>query len=731
MNPFIGTTNYGTVNPGAVLPHGLMSVTPFNVMGSDLNRHDKDRGWWATPYVADNSYLTGFSHVNLSGVGCPEASVLLLMPTAGQLEVDYHRYGSTYTAEHAEPGYYRTRLTRYNILAEATATLRCAIERFTFSGDSAHILLNLGQGLTRESGAWLRRTGPCEVEGMKLMGDFCFQRLGQVVAPLYFVARVSRTPRAFGLWKKQPLRSGDLGTWDPDNGRYKRYKRYGREVAGDDVGCWWDFDPAEGSTVEVRIGVSLVSTANARQNLERECAGLSFDEARQQARALWNNRLSRIKPHGGSREQLSVFYTALYHALIHPNIINDCNGEFPCMERDSVGRVEGRNRYTVFSLWDTYRTLHPLLSLVYPEVQTDMVRTLIDMQREWGYLPRWELYGCESYTMEGDPALVVIADTYRRGLKGFDVEQAYRAMRRQATLSGADNPIRPDADPYQTLGYIPVGYFSGDLSGDNSVSHALEYCAADWALSRLAADLGHKTDADLFLRRALSYRRYYSAETGTLRPITAEGRFLSPFSPEQGKNFEPVTGFHEGSAWNYTFAAPFDVEGLVRLMGGKQAFVRKLQSVFDSAHYDPTNEPDIVYPYLFCHFPDEAWRTQRLVKQLLGHYTTGTGGLPGNDDTGTLSAWAVWSMMGLYPDCPGEPTYALTTPTFSRIDIRLNRAYHHADSLVITTDGQGDYIDRIVVGGRRHKGYRIDHRALVGAGHIDFHLTPTPKSLRK
>ena len=716
VDPFIGTTNFGTCNPGAVCPNGMMSVVPFNVMGSADNTYDKDARWWSTPYEYTNSFFTGFSHVNLSGVGCPELGSLLLMPTTGELDVDYRNYGSKYEKENANPGYYTISLKKYNVLAEATATPRTGLTRFTFPAGKSHILLNLGEGLTNETGAFMRKINDCEIEGMKVLGTFCYNP--QAVFPIYFVMRINKKPVEAGYWKKQRPMYGVEAEWDKDQGKYKLYTKYNKEIAGDDIGAWFTFDTQEGEQIEVAMGVSSVSMENARENLDKEQHGRHFAEIHQEARNRWNDDLGRIQVEGGTKEQKTVFYTGLYHALIHPNILQDVNGQYPQMEGDQILTTQG-DRYTVFSLWDTYRNLHQLMTLVYPERQINMVRTMIDMYREHGWLPKWELYGRETLTMEGDPSLPVIVDTWMKGLRDFDIELAYEAMYKSATMPGKDNLMRPDNDDYMAKGYVPLME-----QFDNSVSHALEYYIADYSLYTLAKALGKKEDAKLFYNRSMGYKNYYCKEFGTLRPILPNGKFYEPFDPKQGENFEPSPGFHEGNAWNYTYYVPHDVMGLAKLMGGKKNFVNKLQMIFDKGYYDPANEPDIAYPYLFSYFKGEEWRTQKLVKELLAKYfTTKPDGIPGNDDAGTMSAWAIFSMMGLYPDCPGVPEYTLTLPTFDKVTIKLNPKYHGTDQLVIEVanpDAPSDYVKSIEMGGKKC-GYRINHNDLLKAGTLRFY----------
>ena len=723
VNPFIGTSNYGTTSPGAICPQGMMSVTPFNVMGSESNRFDKDSQWWSTPYSADNDYMTGFAHVNLSGVGCPELGSLLLMPTAGELKVDYREYGSKYKDEVAHPGYYSNVLTKYGIKTEATASMRTGLSRFTFPKGQGNILLNLGEGLTNETGATVRIVNETEIEGSKLLGTFCYNP--QAVFPIYFVMKVSKAPKSMGYWKKQREMKGVEAEWDVYSGKYKLYTKYNREMSGDDVGVWFTYDTEENEAIEVKMGVSFVSIENARLNMNTEQPGFDFDKVRTTASNMWNSDLSRVKVEGGSKDDKTIFYTALYHLLIHPNIIQDVNGEYPMMESLKVGHTTG-NRYTVFSLWDTYRNVSTLMTLLFPERQLDIIRTMVDMYKESGWLPKWELYGRETLTMEGDPSIPYIVDAWMRGLRDFDVETAYEAMRKGATTPGEFNLLRPDNNDYMSKGYVPLRE-----QYDNSVSHALEYYIADWNLSQFAKALGKKEDTKLFHDRSMGYKHYYSKEFGTLRPILPDGTFYSPFNPKQGENFEPNPGFHEGSAWNYTFYVPHDIPGLVKLMGGQKKFVDKLQMVFDEGHYDMANEPDIAYAYLFSYFKGEAWRTQKLVRELLSkYYHNAPNGLPGNDDTGTMSTWAVFSMMGFYPACPGDMDYVLTSPTFNKVTIDLNKKFYPKGELVIESmhnSPEDIYIKEVTADGKKLKGYTISQEELVNAGTLKFILEDTHK----
>ncbi|MBU2277921.1 MAG: GH92 family glycosyl hydrolase, partial [Gammaproteobacteria bacterium] len=453
VNPFIGTANFGATHPGAQFPQALVSVAPFNVAfdgeatneevvnqaakggstnnaaatkkGHKLNQFEKDAAWNSRGYIFENKFLTGFSHVNLSGVGCPDLGVLLLMPTTGTLEFDAEKYGSTYRDEQASPGYYRTTLSKYQTSAEMTSTLRSGRSRFTFPAGQANILLNLGLGLTNESGGSLQINSATEVQGSRSIGTFCYH--SEQSRPVYFVARFSQPATRYGGFKKMPLYKNVEAQWMPHNNSYKAYPFNRQVLSGDDVGAYFSFDAANGATIEVEMGISWVSIDNAKANLAAEQyqnaakQRLSFEQLRQRAVQAWDQLLSRIDIDASNNEK-TLFYTALYHSLIHPSIISDVNGDYPLMgefsaDKPLFGNNQKTPRYSVFSLWDSNRNVHPLLSLVYPELQSAMVNSMVAMSQESGWLPKWELVGMEKSVMVGDPASVVIADTYLRGIR--------------------------------------------------------------------------------------------------------------------------------------------------------------------------------------------------------------------------------------------------------------------------------------------------------------------------
>ncbi|TMU55773.1 GH92 family glycosyl hydrolase [Flagellimonas algicola] len=715
VNPFIGTSNFGTTNPGPIAVRGMANVSPFNVAGSQNLPLEKDSRWFSTPYVHENKFLTGFSHVNLSGVGCPELGVILAMPTTGELETDHEKYGSTYSDEIAKVGYYSSQLDKYDIKVEATATTRTGVSKYSFPAGKANILLNLGLGLTNEQGAQVKIVSPTEIEGVRSVGSFCYYKPEEAY-PVYFVAKFSEPASSFGTWKKPTTYKGVEAQWMGYNGKTRLMEGFTKTVVGDSIGAYMRYDFKIPTQVEMKIGVSYVSIENARENLEKETAGKSFDDIKAATQQEWNQYLSKIEVEGGSQDDKTIFYTGLYHTLIHPSTLNDINGEYPKMRTRETLKTDG-TRYTVFSFWDTYRNLHQLMSLVYPKQQSNMVKSILQIYDESGWLPKWELNATETTTMVGDPAGIVLADTYLKGIQDFDVEKAYEAMVKSADQL-ENNPLRPGIKDY-----IEKGYLTTKTINSGSVSTTQEYNISDYAIAQLAKALGKKEDYKRFSKRSLSYRKLFDNEFNLLRPKNDDGSWLTPYNPETGANFVKNLGFIEGNAWQYTFMVSHDAKGLMKLMGGGKAYSKQLQNVFDKNQFDMANEPDIAYPYLFNYVKGEEWRTQQTVSDLLQKYfKNSSDGLPGNDDTGTMSAWAVFSMMGIYPVNPAQPIYALTRPKFEKITIHLDAEYYTNQKVVISTKlGETKAaIGNIFIDGKKHNSYFLSHQKLTNSKTVEF-----------
>ncbi len=716
VNPFIGTSNFGATNPGAIAPRGMVSVSPFNVSGSQNLPLEKDSRWLSNPYVYENTFLTGFSHVNLSGVGCPDLGVVLMMPTTGELKTNHLEYGSTYKDEVAKAGYYSTILNKYNIKVETTATTRAGLSKYSFPAGKANVLINLGVGLTNEQGGMIKVVSNTEIEGIRNVGSFCYYKPEESY-PVYFVAKFSHKADEFGVWKKPATEKSEESQWMGYNGKNRIYKNYYKEVLGDSIGSYFTYNFKVPTQVEVKIGVSYVSIKNARENLKKETDNVSFNEVVNMMSKRWNEQLSRIMIEGGSKDDKTIFYTALYHTLIHPNILNDVNGEYPKMTTRETGKTTAQ-RFTVFSFWDTYRNLHSLMSLVYPKQQSDMVKSMLNIYDESGWLPKWELNATETTTMVGDPAGIILADTYLRGIQDFDIEKGYEAMRKSA-LQLEDNPLRPGLKDY-----IKKGYLSTKATKSGSVSTTQEYNITDFAIAQLAKVLDKKEDYKLFSKRSVSYRNLFDKEFNLLRPKNDDGSWHIPFNPEAGANFEKNMGFIEGNSWQYTFMVSHDTKKLMKLMGGKKQYVNQLDKVFDTKQFDMANEPDIGYPYLFNYAKGYEWKAQQRVNDLINEYFTNKpAGLPGNDDTGTMSAWLIYSMMGIYPISPAEPIYTITTPRFDKITIYLDNRYYKNDTFIIEKSGnRNGRIYKIRLNGKVLKNYFINHSDIINGAILNVGL---------
>ncbi len=706
VNPFIGTSNGGHTHPGAMCPFGMVSVSPFN----SYDPFDDPAFSEHKPYTYfyGDPFFSGFTHTNMSGVGCPDLGTFVVMPISGELKITPANYVCRYSEEVAHPGYYALSLPEYGIRAEASATLRSGIERFTFSGGEGHILFNAGMSVSTVSGAFVKIVSSTEIEGYKKIGNFCGNGMESTV---YFVARVNKQPQKSGLWNNKELCG--LQTI---------------ETEGDDVGAYFTYNMKDGEHVEIQVGVSYVSIDNARLNLDTEQSGFQFDTVRKNAIGSWDTELSRISLEGGTEKYKCMFYTALYHVLIHPNILNDINGEYPTYLSGEIRNSGNRSRYTLFSLWDTYRTVHPLLSLVYPERQSDMINSLIDMYREGGRLPKWELCSMETNVMVGDPAIPVLVDSYVRGICDFDIEIAYQAMLENADTGRMDADIvRPGYKKFLELGYIPEpdGKKDNEASVWGSVSTGLEYCMADYALASMAKIVGKDSDYLLFMKRAGYYRNYYDSLVGFMRPKYKDGRWLVDFDPNPGvPAWHSQPGFVEGCSWHYNFFVPFDMSELIQLNGGEKAFINKLAECFEKGYYNMGNEPDISYPYLFNYVKGEEKRTQYWTRHCIDTYFgDDQNGITDNDDCGTMSAWLVFSMLGFYPDCPAKPVYQLTAPIFDKVKIRLQESYYSGKFFTINAGVNAckkSYIKNMKMDGVRYAGFTINNYDLVRGGVLDI-----------
>lgn len=724
VNPFIGTGGIfylsGNESPGAMRPFGMVRLSPDTVSRTGMRARNK------SGYYYRDRRIIGFSHTRLSSAGVVDGGHFLVVPGKGELSVKDRQLGLNTPFNHddeiAFPGYYAVSLPEAGVVAELTATQRVGIHRYTFSEGrepriQIHVTNELGGGQSK-GGEVRVLPDASEVEGtVRTFGAFS-GRYGGLQA--YFVARFDQHITAFGTWHGESYAQGQSS------------------ATGDDVGVNLAFEKSGANAgVEMKMALSYVSIENARANLEAEAAGLSFDEVLAEAIREWEVKLSSIRVEGATAREQTIFYTALYHSLILPTAFNDVNGEYLGFD-GKIHHAAGFTYFTDMSLWDTFRTAHPLYTLIAPDEQRDMVVSLVEMAKQGGYLPRWPSGNGYTNSMFGTPADIAIAETYLKGIRDFDVDFAYQAMRKTAlgaTPAGSPFSGRDGVEHYLEYQYCPA-----DLM-EQAVSRTLEYCYADDAIARLAEALGHREDAALFKRHSQFYRNLWNPETQYFQPRDANGAFAAEFQPlllsYLDFNGKYTNDYVEGSALQWRWSVPFDAEGLVSLFKSRQYFVQELEQFFSestpevgampNAYYWQGNQPDLYAAYLF----NKAGRpdlTQKWVRWILEKkYGDEENGLDGNDDGGTLSAWYVFSSLGLYPTA-GSDRYELTSPLWKRAEVQMGD-----DRLVIVAENYAPdhkYIRRVWLNDTPLDRTWLTHGEIAQGGVLRFEMGPEPAPIQ-
>jgi predicted alpha-1,2-mannosidase len=723
VNPFIGTkpVEYeyegpeGRVFPGSSVPWSMAIVTPINfppILEGDTN--------YGLTYNYGMPYIYGFCHSSMSGVGCHDAGNITFLPTTGPLAYDPYVTKTLYGNEKASPGFYGVTLTDYNVDVEATSTIRSGYHRYTFPKGRSNVILHLSFSLGLVKTGMVDLISDYELVGYKDEGYFCWRPdfpYNPNEYRVYFYARFNKKAVSRGVYDNNlPLDSTIL------------------TVEGDNIGAFYTFDTDEGEVIELQVGLSYVSTENAKMNLEAELNNKTFAEVRQDARDWWNEELSKIKVEGGTEDDKTLFYTSLYRTLLHPSIFNDVNGDYISMGENLVMRLpEGKNRYTRFSLWDTFRNVHPLLSLVWPERQSEMVESMIDMYKESGWLPKWELMSDETFVMIGDPAVITIADTYMRGVRNFDVDAAWEAIRKHS-VTLTDNPVRPYYDILVEKGFFPQELDKHDVNIMNpgvwgTTSSVLEYSLADYSGAMMAKEFGDMELHDELMRRAGFYKNLFNPANGFLQARWEDGSWFGPLDPalrENAFNNLGGPGYAQSTAWEQAFFVHHDIPGLIELHGGGENFSVKLQQYFDDGHVIMGDEHGLAFPFLFNYVPGHEWRTQKYTWQCLDLFGNEPGGMPGNDDLGTLSAWVVFSMMGFYPDAVGTPVYQIGRPKFPKVTIELDPNFYKGKTFVIETSklpSEELFIESIRLNGSKY-GFVLDHFDVANGGNLRLNLAP-------
>jgi len=729
VNPFVGTDFHGHTFPGAALPGGMVQLSPDT--GTE--------GWdWSSGYHYSDSSLMGFSHLHRSGMGAGDWGDILLIPTIGDLKVipgskenpeEGYRSRFTHDEETASPGYYSVMLKDYAVKAELTVTQRAGFHHYTFpESETAHIIIDAGHGIRNNYrvGSEVKIISDAEIAGHRASNGFVKHK------DVYFYAKFSKPFQSSGTWNDDKVKPCSL----QDSGIY--------------TGVYADYSTSENETIDVKVGISYINIEQARLNLETEIPGWNFDEVKENAAAKWNAALSKIEvqlPEGNNpalnQQKMNTFYTALYHSLLFPATYSDVDGKYTGIDN----QVHTANDFTYlsdFSLWDTYRAQMPLLTLIEPERNLNAIRTMVAQYEQGGWLPAPQQFG-NSYTndMIGDHPVAAIVDAFKKGINDFDAEKAYEAVKKNAMETPPDDHPskgRVGLEYYKEYGYIPYNKLR------ESVSRTLEYAYNDWCMAMFAQALGKMEDYEYFMKRAASYENVIDTASGFARPKDDTGNWLSPFNPTfVGHGSE--RHYTEANAWQYTWFVPHDVQGLIELLGGRNKFLSKLDSLFTISsevretvsdvtgligQYAHGNEPGHHTIYLY-NYAGRPWKTQNLARKVMDElYHDGPDGLCGNEDMGQMSAWYVLSAMGFYPVAPGQNVYVVGSPAFGRVVLHLDENYYGADKLIIETTGNSPtnkYIQSATLNGKALDRPWFNHDAVKNGATMTFQMGPNPDTI--
>ncbi len=690
VNPFIGTGGHGHTYPGATAPFGMVQLSPDTRL----------TGWdGCSGYHYSDDVVYGFSHTHLSGTGISDYGDILVLPIQGEIKkYEKNKPGSVFKHENevANAGYYRTRLDDYGVNVELTATERCGFHRYVFDKrGKAKIFVDLKhRDHVNDSG--LRIVSDSEIEGYRFSSAWTDNE------KVFFVIRFS-----------QPFESDEI------NG--KKGIRQNIEHA-DSIKAFFDFALKNDRQLLVKVGISFVDIQGARKNLNQEIKGWNFDEILDQTREKWEKQLNKIQIKDKDSEKKTIFYSALYHTMIVPNIFSDVDGRYRGLD-DEIHRDKNHNTYTVFSLWDTYRATHPLYTLIEQKRTSDFINTFLSQWEQSGILPVWELAGNETNCMIGIHSISVIADAILKNIKGFDLDKALIAMKNSMEQD------KKELNLYRKYSYIPAGKVR------ESVSKTLEYAYDDWCISQVCKYLGNQADYRKYITRAQFYKNIFDPQTHFMR-ARLNGGFRSPFDPR-----EVDFNYTEANSWQYSFYVPQDIAGLIKLHGGEENFSGKLELMFNTAsettgrhqaditgligQYAHGNEPSHHTAYLF-NFAGKPWKTQYYTRKIINEmYHNAPDGLSGNEDCGQMSAWYVFSAIGFYPVTPGSDKYIIGSPVFEEVTINLE----NGNSFTIKTHNNLDkniYIQSAKLNGKPYSKSYISHFDIMQGGILEFEMGDKP-----
>ena len=690
VNPFMGTAADGNTYPGAAFPFGSVQLSPDTKLTG---------GGICGGYYYPDSTILGFSHTHLSGVGEPEYRDILFMPTVGKInllpgiEKGMPGYKSTYDhkQESASPGYYAVFLKDYQVKAELTVTPRCGFHKYTYpQSDSAHVIIDLQHPGGAEE-LYIRKVSDTEIEGLRRSHGWAWDQY------VYFVARFSK-----------PFLSVDLAIDDIIlTGK--------SEASGKNVKASVNFKTKKDEKIFIKVGTSAVSVDGARKNLSAEIKDWNFDGVVAGSKKAWNDELAKIDVQGGRAEDQKNFYTAMYHAFLNPNLFMDIDGKYRGTDH-KVHVAKGFTNYTVFSLWDTFRALHPLFTIIDHKRTNDFVKTLLQIYDDGGRLPMWPLAGNYTDDMLGYHSVPVIVDAYMKGIRNYDLTKAFTAIKHSAELD------KLGLKYYKKIGFLPC-----DRQGE-SVSKTLEYCYDDWCISQMAKEMGAKKDYLTYHQRAHNYENVFDGSTGFMRGKKMDRSWLTPFDPLVN------SAYSEGNAYQYMFV-PHDAKGLIALEGGDKQFSKWLDVLFtlkkgsdergSIGQYWHGNEPGHHLAYLYD-YVGEPWKTQKLVRQILTElYRDKPEGLAGNEDCGQMSGWYILSAMGFYSVAPGQKIYAIGSPLFEKATIKLGngkkfvvKANHNSP--------ENKYIQSATLNGKKYSNSFLRHDDIMNGSELVFEMGPKP-----
>ncbi|HEX3986924.1 MAG TPA: GH92 family glycosyl hydrolase [Acidobacteriaceae bacterium] len=711
VNPLIGTgTGPGdTINlfPGPTLPFGMVQLSPDT----------EDRGFG---YHYAQAVIHGFSMTHMSGVGCPNDGEVFFTATTGPVKTQVTDFQSPYShsEEAASPGYYRVRLARWNISAELSATDRTGIVQFTFpAGQPANILVPISHTLNHTMAASIRLVGDHEVEGYVENQAFC--NVSQTYK-VYFDMTFSRPFSSYGTWNGAPYGGPGTVTASSRSASQDSHDQW--------IGAYATWPASSHSrAITARIGISYVDQAGASDNLRAESKGKSFSAIRHEAESAWNKALRVIDVSGGMPAERTVFYTALYHSLMMPSLYNDADGRYLGFDDRIHHVVPGHNVYDNYSGWDIYRSQMPLVAMIDPQRMQDIAASIALMYQQGGWVGRWPQVNRYTNVMAGSPLSVVLATAWLDGLHGFDMDTAWKGMLLDATQ--APPPGKPYAGEAGIDWINKIHYVPNDKVQYGSVSQMQEDSIAYASLYYLAKDLGKTADAKMLYQRALGVRNVFDPQDRFFRPRNADGQWVPKFDPNQEEH-----GFIEGSGWHYQWFVPSDLAWLVQAVG-REPFNQRLTQFFSypkpgwyGQYYNPYNETDLEAPFEF-NFSGEPWQSQRVVRRVLKeNYTNDPNGIPGNDDCGEMSSWAVFSMMGLYPVDPASLAYELVSPLFPKVVIHLHAPYSGKDFTIEagSVPETNPYIQSVQFNGQAHDQDWISFHDIAAGGTLHFNLGATP-----